>query len=489
MINAICKTLNAPKNSTRTKGVYVKIKEQAMSASEKYAHKTVKKLVVKLPDQPGQLGVLSNALGECGIMIGDIKSVGLCADFITREIMLFGDSEEHFDQVKAALEKLPDISVLEIADVVMEVHRGGKLAIVPTCKLDSINDLRIVYTPGVAKVCKQIEKNPELAKEFTTIGNTVCIATNGSAVLGLGNIGVEASMPVMEGKSVILNKMAGVNCAPILIDSDNPDVIADTLAAISKTYSVIMIEDIKAPLCFEIEERLENKNLKIPYFHDDQHGTAIVVLAALIQALKLTGKAKENVKVAVNGAGAAGSAVTRLLLEYGFKNIIVCDGHGSIYKNRAEHMDFNKERLAEQTNPDGVKGDLKTVIKGADIFIGLSIANLVSKEMVQSMNEKPIVFGLANPVPEIWPQDAIAAGAAIALDGRNINNALAFPGLMRGTLDARAPKITTEMKIAAAKTIASLAGDENVIPDFMDLSLHKTVASEVAKAALKQFGK
>jgi malate dehydrogenase (oxaloacetate-decarboxylating) len=287
----------------------------------------------------------------------------------------------------------------------------------------------------------------------------------------------------MEGKSVILNRMAGVSCIPLLIESDNADKIVDTLEAVSKTFSVIMIEDIKAPLCFEVEERLQ-KRVDIPVFHDDQHGTATVILAALLKAMQLVDRQKEKVKIVISGAGAAGAATGKMLMEYGFRHITICDRKGAIYMGRPEHMNAYKNSIAELTNKSREKGDLKEVMRGKDIFIGVSSSNLVSKDMVRSMNNAPIIFALANPFPEILLGDALEAGAAIALDGRTINNCLVFPGIIRGTIDAGAPRITYPMKFSAAETLVSLAGKHEIVPDFMNPGVNKKIAEAVAQAAL-----
>jgi malate dehydrogenase (oxaloacetate-decarboxylating) len=291
-------------------------------------------------------------------------------------------------------------------------------------------------------------------------------------------------MPVMEGKSIILKKMGNVSCVPLLLESDNADEIVNTLACLSKTFGAIMIEDIKGPLCFEIEDKLQKK-VDVPVFHDDQHGTATIILAALLKALKMTGKKKENMKIVLSGAGAAGIAATKLLLGYGFKDIILCDRAGAIYQGRKNDMNPYKSEISQITNRRKEKGVLADVLKGKDIFIGVSAPGLVTREMVESMNKNPIIFALANPVPEIWPKDALEAGAAIALDGRTVNNALAFPGIIRGALDARAPEVTTDMKFSAAEKIASLAGKNEVVPNFMNLDVHKKVARAVFLAAGK----
>jgi malate dehydrogenase (oxaloacetate-decarboxylating) len=318
--------------------------------------------------------------------------------------------------------------------------------------------------------------------EYTSIGNTIAIVTNGTAVLGLGDIGPRPSMPVMEGKSCILDQMGGVACVPILVDSHVAAEIVETVEKIAPTFAGILLEDISAPACFEIEDELKAR-LDIPVFHDDQHGTAVVTLAALISALKLAGKDAEDCTVAMNGAGAAGTAVARFLLDYGVKDVVLCDSAGAIYEGRKQNMNAAKERIARETNQQNQQGSLEDVMKGKDIFVGVSVAGVVSQEMVRSMADKPIVFAMANPVPEIWPHEAIDAGAVASEDGRTINNALGFPGLFRGTLDARASEINEPMKIAAARALAELAPEGELVPDFMDREVHRAVAAAVARAA------
>ncbi len=365
---------------------------------------------------------------------------------------------------------------------ILKIHRGGKVAMVPRVGIPTLRALRMVYTPGVAQVCAYIQNNPRAAREYTSIGNTVCIATNGSAVLGLGNIGVWAGMPVMEGKSVIVHTMAGASCVPLLIESSDPEYIVDVLAGVSRTFSLIMIEDIAAPLCFQVEEALQ-KRVEIPVFHDDQHGTATVVLSALLRVLTLTRRKKEDIRIVINGAGAAGIATAKMLLEYGFAHLVLCDKAGALYQGRTEAMNVYKQEIAGSTNREKQKGVLAEVMADKDVFIGLSGPNLVTGNMVKRMNKNPIVFAMANPVPEIRPDEALNAGAVIALDGKVINNALVFPGIIRGTLDARASRITYPMKFKAAETIASLAKGKAVVPDFMDLAIHKRIARAVAQAA------
>ncbi|MCD6485739.1 MAG: NAD-dependent malic enzyme [Syntrophobacterales bacterium] len=454
-----------------------------MTDIEKYSYKITRKIRVRIPDVPGAFGQMATELGKHGAVLGDITKVHLTSQYITRDIIIFFDDEKQFSDTISDLKQLKNYKLISIEDEVLHIHRGGKIAIMPTVKIDTLSDLRMVYTPGVAQMCNHIVEHPEAAREYTSIGNSACIATNGSAVLGLGNIGVLAGMPVMEGKSVILNKMAGVSCMPLLIESDNADRIVDTLEAVSKTFSIIMIEDIKAPLCFEVEERLQER-VPIPVFHDDQHGTATVILAALLKALQFVDKQKERVKIVISGVGAAGMATGKMLLEYGFRHITVCDRKGALYMGRPEHMNAYKNSIAELTNKTGEKGGLKEVMREKDIFIGVSSSNLVSKDMVRSMNNAPIIFALANPLPEIHLGDALEAGAGIALDGRTINNCLVFPGIIRGTLDSGAPRITYPMKFSAAETLASLAGKHEIIPDFMNPGVHKKIADAVRQATL-----
>ncbi len=458
-----------------------------MTEIEKYSYKITRKIRIRIPDIPGAFGLMATELGKHGAVLGDITKVNLTSHYITRDVIIFFDDEKQFSDTISDLEQLKNYKIISIEDEVLNIHRGGKIAVTPTVKVDTLSDLRMIYTPGVAQVCNYIVDHPEAAREYTSIGNSVCIATNGSAVLGLGNIGVLAGMPVMEGKSVILSKMANVSCVPILIESDRADMIVDTLAAVSKTFGAVMIEDIKAPLCFEVEEKLQER-INMPIFHDDQHGTATVILSALLKALQFVDKKKENVQIVISGAGAAGMATARMLLEYGFKHITICDRKGAIYKGRPENMDAYKHSIAERTNIKGERGELKEIMRGKDIFIGVSTANLVSKDMVRSMNNAPVIFALANPFPEIRLGDALEAGAAIALDGRTINNCLIFPGIIRGTLDAGAPRITYSMKFSAAETLASLAGKHDIVPDFMNPGVHKKVAEAVMQTALKDSG-
>jgi len=369
-------------------------------------------------------------------------------------------------------------------DDILRLHVGGKTRMVSRLKLDTVERLRQVYTPGVAEVSRIIESDPERVYDYTSIGDTIAVITNGTAVLGLGDVGVRAAMPVMEGKSVILMEMVDIAAVPLLVETREADRLVETVAAIAPTFGAILLEDIAAPLCFEVEDRLKAM-LDVPVFHDDQHGTAVVVLAALISALKITGKRAEDLRVVMNGAGAAGTAIARFLLSYGVADVVLCDRAGAVYRGRAEHMNPAKKKIAAETNRDNESGTLAEVMPGKDVFIGVSVAGAVTKEMVRSMAPEPIVFAMANPVPEIWPDEALEAGAAAAEDGRHVNNALGFPGIFRGALDARARDINEEMKTAASSALAALAPEGELVPDFMDRAVHRAVADAVAVAARK----
>lgn len=449
---------------------------------EKFSHKIINRIRLECPVKGNILNQVKKILLGTDIHIDETTRVSTAKTKAVYDIVIFAKNEPQCASAIESLKTLKKVKVLFIHDEILELHKGGKIGVVPKVRLETIKDLRMVYTPGVAQVCTHILHHPESAREYTSIGNSVCIATNGSAVLGLGNIGVLAGMPVMEGKSVIVQKMAGVNCIPLLIDSDEPATIVNVLQRLAKTFSLIMIEDIAAPVCFEVEDTLQSL-VPIPVFHDDQHGTAIVVLAALINVIKSTKKKIQSIKIVINGAGAAGIATARLLLSYGFKNIVICDKAGALFIKREQDMNPYKKSIAEITNPDQLQGPLTEIIKNADVFIGLSGPNVVTKEMVQSMNKKAVVLPLANPIPEIWPENAIKAGAYIAIDGRIINNALAFPGIIRGALDAQANQVTKAMKFKAAETIAAYAAKNQIVPDFMDLRLHQAVAAAVKKAA------
>ena len=371
----------------------------------------------------------------------------------------------------------------------LQMHEqwNGKLETTAKAHVNSREDLAIAYTPGVAEPCKVIAKDPEAAYKYTIKSNTVAVVSDGSAVLGLGNIGALAAMPVMEGQAVLFKEFGGVNAVPICLDTQDTEEIIRTVVNIAPAFGGINLEDISAPRCFEIETRLKEL-LDIPVFHDDQHGTAIVVLAGIINALKVTKKEKETCRVVVNGAGSAGVAITKLLLNYGFKDITMCDINGIISKD-SENLNWMQKEMAKVTNLKNASGTLADALKGADIFVGVSAPGIVTKDMVASMNKDAILFAMANPVPEIMPDLAKAAGAKVVGTGRSdfpnqVNNVVAFPGIFKGALEGRASQITEEMKLAAAKAIAGLVPDEelsedNILPQAFDPCVAETVSRAI----------
>jgi len=374
----------------------------------------------------------------------------------------------------------------------LHLENVGKIAVESKVSVNNEWDLSLAYSPGVAEPCREIVKDEENIYRYTAKGNLVAVVSDGSAVLGLGNIGAKAALPVMEGKAVLFKEFADVDAFPICLASQDIDTIVQTVKLLEPTFGGVNLEDIAAPKCFEIEERLK-KETSIPIFHDDQHGTAIVATAGLINSLKLVGKKIDEIKVVINGTGAAGVAIAKLLLNLGVREMIMCDSRGIIYNGRQEGMNRYKQELAERTNSEGLKGDLSVAIKGADVFLGVSVANVVTPEMVKSMNKDAIIFAMANPDPEILPEDAKNAGARVIGTGRSdypnqVNNVLAFPGIFRGALDVRASDINEEMKIAAAYAIADIISenelnDEYVIPKPFDPRVGEKVAAAVAKAA------
>ena len=381
------------------------------------------------------------------------------------------------------------INMSNNSEKALKMHEewNGKLETTAKAHVDTREDLAIAYTPGVAEPCKVIAEDPEAAYKYTIKANTVAVVSDGSAVLGLGNIGALAAMPVMEGKAVLFKEFGGVNAVPICLDTQDTEEIIRTVVNIAPAFGGINLEDISAPRCFEIETRLKEL-LNIPVFHDDQHGTAIVVLAGIINALKVTGKKKEDCRVVINGAGSAGIAIAKLLLTYGFSHIILCDSKGIISRS-ADNLTPVKEEIAQVTNPEDLKGTLADALKGADIFVGVSAPGVVTEEMVASMNQDAILFALSNPVPEIMPDLAKAAGAKVVGTGRSdfpnqVNNVVAFPGIFKGALEGRASQITEEMKLAAAEAIAGLVSDDelnedNILPQPFDPRVADTVSQAV----------
>ena len=379
---------------------------------------------------------------------------------------------------------------MDINEKALQLHKewNGKLETIAKSKVNSREDLALAYTPGVAEPCKVIAEDKEAAYTYTWKSNTVAVVSDGSAVLGLGNIGPYAAMPVMEGKCVLFKEFGDVNAVPICLDTQDTEEIITAVKNIAPGFGGINLEDISAPRCFEIEERLK-EILDIPVFHDDQHGTAIVVLAGIINGLKVTGKKKEDCKVVVNGAGSAGIAITKLLLTYGFKHVTMCDREGIIGKDYP-NLNWMQQKMTEVTNLENKKGTLADALKGADIFVGVSAPNIVSPEMVSSMNKDAIIFAMANPVPEIMPDVAKAAGAKVVGTGRSdfpnqVNNVIAFPGIFKGALEGRASQITEEMNLAAAEALANLVSDEQLSEDFIMPEAFDPRVAEVVSQAVK----
>jgi len=426
------------------------------SWQERYHASEIFTLRCKVHDVPGMLSKLITAIGQTQTHLGDIGTIGTDSHSKIRDIQVYCSNKEHLKEIFEKVNQIEGIEILSVKDDVLEIHRRGAIEIKSRVPIQSLTDLRMLYTPGVASVCNKITDDPDIAWELTGICDRVAIVTNGTAVLGLGGIGVLPSLPVMEGKAAIFAEFANVSAVPVLIDSKDTNEIVETVCKIASGFGAIQLEDISAPACFEIEEKLRDR-LDIPVFHDDQHGTATVTLAALINALKITNRNPQDCTAIILGAGAAGYAITMILLGFGIKDVVVYDSAGPIYQGRTEKMNPYKQKLAEISNHANIKGDLLEGFRGRDIFIGVAQPNMVSKEMIKAMQNDPLVFPLSNPVGEITVDDALEAGAAVAADGRTINNALAYPGLFRGALDVRATDITMEMQLAAARTLALLA--------------------------------
>jgi len=450
-------------------------------------------LRVRLSSRAGSLGELTMAIGRAGGDIGAIDIVTVGNNFIIRDVTVSSASSKHGEQIVEAVKHVDGVELVQVSDPTFLMHLGGKIEVVSKVPLKTRSDLSMAYTPGVARICEAIQQDPEKVFTLTIKKNTVAIVTDGTAVLGLGDIGPAAALPVMEGKAMLFKEFAGVDAFPICLNTKDPDEIVRTVKAISTAFGGINLEDISAPRCFQIEERLREE-LDIPVFHDDQHGTAVVVLAALINALKLVGKQMSDVKVIVNGVGAAGVACTKIIMAAGVKNIIGCDQTGALYRGRQENMNWMKDWYAQNTNPNEEKGTVHEVIKGADVFLGLSVPGVIDAEDVKAMAEKPIVFAMANPVPEIMPEDA-APYVAVMATGRSdysnqINNVLSFPGIFKGALACRAARINEEMKLAAADAIAGIISDtelhpEYIVPSVFDKRVAEAVAREVEAAAQK----
>ena len=440
---------------------------------------------VRMINEPGMLGRLTLAIGEAGANIIGLQGFEVKTAHLEEDVVINCGSVPHQDAVRGVIEALDGIEILEWEDRTFKMHEGGKIEVLPLAPVADADDLSMAYTPGVARVCMEIAKDEARSHDLTIRRNTVAIVSDGTAVLGLGDIGPYAAMPVMEGKALLFKHFAGVDAFPICVKTNSVDEIVDLVMKLEPTFGGINLEDIKAPEAFEVEERLVAA-LDIPVFHDDQHGTAIVTLAALDNALKIVGKKHGEIKVVVAGVGAAGVAVSKILMGAGVVNIIGVDRAGCVYDGR-EGLNSSKQWFAENTNPDGQRGSISDAIAGADVFIGLSAPDLITVDDVKSMATAPIVFAMANPDPEIRPE-LIQDIAAVIATGRSdfpnqINNVLAFPGIFRGAFDAGARKITENMKVAAAHAIADVVGDE-VRPDFIIPSVFDPrVVTAVAEAS------
>jgi malate dehydrogenase (oxaloacetate-decarboxylating) len=448
------------------------------------------RLRARIPNQPGVLGQLATTIGAAGGSLVGIEIVATDGATVTRDVVVFCGSEGHAADVALVAKSVPGIDILEVEDRTFAVHEAGKLTIDSKRPLRDRDDLAMAYTPGVARVCMAIAEAPEQVHRYTMKSNTVAVVTDGTAVLGLGDIGPDAALPVMEGKAVLFKEFGGVDAVPVCLRVSSPDELVETVQRMEPMFGGINLEDIAAPHCFEVERRLAD-TLSIPVFHDDQHGTAVVVLAALRNACRLVGKSLPDLRVVLSGAGAAGVAITRILMQAGAHDIVAADRKGAIHKGR-EAFDPSKQWLAEHANPEGRSGSLRDVLRGADVFVGVSAPGLLHRADVESMSDAPIVFALANPVPEVLPEEAEGVVAVMAT-GRSdypnqINNVLCFPGIFRGALDAGAKRITEGMKLAAADAIADsvpadrLRADE-IVPSVFERGVAAAVASGVAAAA------
>lgn len=440
---------------------------------------------LQLPNQSGMLASVVQAIADAGGNLGQIQLIEQTLKISLREVTVDAASTEHAEQIVQAVKALPEIKLIEVSDRTFDLHRGGKISVHSKITLGTQGDLAMAYTPGVGRVCKAIAEDPEKVYALTIKGNTVAIVTDGSAVLGLGNLGPEAAMPVMEGKAMLFKEFAGLDAFPICLATQDTEEIIETVKRIAPVFGGVNLEDISAPRCFEIEARLRQE-LDIPVFHDDQNGTAIVTLAALINALKLLKRDIGAVKIVINGAGAAGIAIAKLLTKAGANHIALCDSKGIVSKSRT---DLTSEKLELAVELEGTLGD---AVRGTDVFIGVSAPGVLTPEMVRSMAPEPIVFAMANPIPEIQPElvkDDVAVMATGRSDYANqINNVLAFPGIFRGAIDCRASEITPNMCLEAAYAIASLINaseltKEHIIPSVFDQRVATVVAAAVQRAA------
>ena len=445
------------------------------------------------PNEVGMLGRITSAIGTAGGDIGAIDIAPASRGAMVRDITFNARDVDHGQAIVEAVREVDDVTVISVSDQVFLRHLGGKIEIRSKTSVKTRNDMSIVYTPGVARVSMAIHEDPESAWNLTSKGNTVAVVTDGSAVLGLGDIGPAASLPVMEGKALLFKELAGVDAWPIALDTKDPDEIVTTVKNLAPGFGGINLEDISAPRCFYIERRLREE-LDIPVFHDDQHGTAVVVLAGLLNAIRLVDKKMEDLKVVITGVGASGLATTKLLITSGVKNIVGFDRQGILHRGRDYGDNEAKAWFAGATNPDDARGGIMEAMDEADLFIGLSAPGVITQEHLKLMNRDAIVFAMANPDPEIWPEDA-ADHVRVMATGRSdypnqVNNALCFPGLFRGVLDVRAREVNDEMKLAAARAIADGVperhlNEEYIMPSIFDTAVVRKVAREVAAAARK----
>lgn len=454
------------------------------SWQQRYAAPEIYTIRCRISDKPGMLARLCSVIGELNANIGKIQQVDVGEGYKIRDIRVYLAEKGTLKAITDRLNDLEGIEVEQVIDEVMEIHRRGSIDVKSRVPIRSLTDLRMLYTPGVAEVCKRIVEDRSASWDYTGVCDRVAIVTNGTAVLGLGDIGPLEGLPVMEGKAAIFAEFVEISAFPLLIDTRDADEFVETVVRVADGFGAVQLEDVAAPECFEIERKLRDK-LDIPVFHDDQHGTATIVLAALINCLKITGKKAEDCRLIMLGAGAAGIAISKILLEFGIGDIVVYDSAGALYKGRKEKMNPYKKELAEITNKNNQTCSFEEGFSGKDIFIGVSRPDMVSKDMIRAMNPDPIVLPLSNPLGEITKEDALAAGAAVTADGRDINNALAYPAIFRGALDARAPEITMKMQIAAADKIAELAPAEKLLPDILDREVHRQTANAVSAAAGK----
>ena len=440
---------------------------------------------LRLFNEVGVLNRVTQKISDLGGNIGAIDIVRPEPDALIRDITIFTHNPEHGEKLVEGLREIEDVEFINFSDRTFLAHLQGKIEINNRLPLSTRDDLSIAYTPGVARVCTEIHKNPENAYKLTIKGNTVAVVTDGTAVLGLGDIGPKAAMPVMEGKAMLFKQFADIDAWPICLDTTDTEEIISIVKALAPGFGGINLEDISAPRCFEIEERLRNE-LDIPVFHDDQHGTAVVTTAALINALKLVRKKPKDIKVVVSGAGAAGTACSKMIIHLGVKNLIGCDSKGAIHNQRTD-INQSKRWFADNANPDQEQGSLKEVLKGADVFVGVSAPNILDAGDIRNMEKDAIVFAMANPDPEILPEDARPVAAVVAT-GRSdypnqINNVLCFPGIFRGALDCRAKTITEEMKLAASHAIAETLDEQHLNPDYIIPTVFdKSVTSKIAAA-------